>query len=196
VDHEIVHAVTREIDFPSLFWDEGAAEILSGRATRKDTSTVLRPEDLVAAQLDTYLTAGHFSRFLVETRGWVAYNRIIRGESFEAVHGESAALVTEEYEREAPFSYPPLEPCPYPALRPDAENRWAETFPLTCEDSAATGTEWPMGPTVMRTVELSGGTYAFRVQGASRYFLVGCHTDVLSEPTDPPSNGDLHNEAD
>lgn len=47
--------------------------------------------DLLAEQLDTYLTAGHFSRFLVETRGWEAYGRIIRGESFDAVYGESAA---------------------------------------------------------------------------------------------------------
>jgi hypothetical protein len=33
-----------------------------------------------------------------------------RGESFETVYGDSAVTITEQYEREAPFSYPPLEP--------------------------------------------------------------------------------------
>jgi hypothetical protein len=195
LDHELVHAVARGIEFPSLFWNEGCAELLSGKATRKAERTVLTPEDLEAQSLTTYTTAAHFSRFLVETRGWEGYNRIIRGESFEAVYGESVAEVTDEYEAEAPFSYPPLEPCPFPPL-PETGYGWGDTIRLACEDPTATGTKHQHGPIVRRTIELAGGTYAFRVRGPIRYYLTGCHTDVLSERTDPPSSGDLYNEVD
>jgi hypothetical protein len=196
IDHEIVHAVTRDIDFPSLFWSEGAAELLSGKTTRKDLRVTLEPKHLEVQTLETYITAAHFSRFLVETRGWDGYNRIIRGESFDAVYGESAGEVTDEYEREAPFAYPPLEPCPYPDLSEPDDGVWEDAFSLSCQDEASTGTEWPWGPTVFRTVELEAGTYAFRFRGGFRYFLLGCHTDTLLDEPAPPSNGDLYNEVD
>lgn len=201
LDHELVHAVTREIAYPSLFWDEGAAELLSGKTTRKDTRIVLTPEALDAQELTTYLSAAHFSRFLVETRGWEAYGRIVRGEPFDAVFGESAAALTEEYEREAPFAYPPIDPCPFPRLRQVDDGSWRESFDIACDSPDATQFETvtyssSRGAAIVRSVELEAGTYAFELTGGSSFIALGCHTSELSEAPIPPSNGDLLNEVD
>lgn len=201
VDHEIVHAVTREIEFPSQFWSEGAAELLSGNGTRKDTRTVLQPDDIEAESLLTYMTAGHFSRYLVETRGWERFGRVIRGELVEAVYGEPIDALTEAYEAEAPFAYPPLEPCPYPPLPQIDDGVWGEDVEVSQESPEATQFEWisgssAPGPAVIRSLELEAGTYAVEVRGGTGFIAIGCHTEVLFEEPMPPSSGDLLNEVD
>jgi hypothetical protein len=201
IDHELVHAVARDIEFPSLFWKEGNAEVLSGKTTRKDTRVVLQPEDLEATTLTTHLSAAHFSRFLVETRGWDAYNRAIRGEPLEEIYGENAAQLTEAYERDTPYAYPPLDPCPFPSLPEIEPGVWRERVDVSCESPDATQFEWVThsrapGAAVVRSVELDAGTYAFEFNGGVEFIALACHTEELSEEPTPPSNGDLYNEAD
>src|SRR5690606_20787918 len=130
---------TRDLDFPSLFWEEGTADLLSGTATFKDSRVVLRPEDLDAQSLDNYITSAHFSRFLMETGGCQNYGRIIRGETFGDVYGEPAEAFTAAYERDAPYGYPPLEPCPFPELPEVEDGVWGETFEISCQSPEATG---------------------------------------------------------
>lgn len=201
IDHEIVHAVARDIEFPSRFWKEGNAELLSGKTTRKDTRVVLQPDDLEAETLTTYLSAAHFSRFLVETRGWDTYNRAIRGEPLEEIYGEDAAQLTEAYERDAPYAYPPLDPCPFPSLPEVEPGVWRERIEVSCESPDGTQFEWVThsrapGAAVVRSVELDAGTYAFEFDGGVEFIALACHTEELLEEPTPPSNGDLYNEVD
>mgnify|MGYP007032564467 FL=1 len=196
VEHEMVHAVTRDIRFPSGFWREGTAEVLTGMLTRRDPGVVLRPRSLDADELGNYATAAHFCRFLIETRGWDKFARAIRGESLENVYGETAEALTDEYEREAPYSYPPLEPCAHPSLATLDGDAWADNLTLSCDDPAATGMNWSPRPEVRRIVDLEAGTYAFRFRGGVAYSLLGCHTDIVVEQPVAPSNGDLPNEVD
>ncbi|HET6585392.1 MAG TPA: hypothetical protein VFG69_18165 [Nannocystaceae bacterium] len=202
LDHELVHAVARDIQFPSLFWSEGTAEMLS-RATQKSLTSVLTPDLFAATELINYVTPAHFSRFVVETYGWDAFNRIIRGESIEDVLGMSALEATQRYEEEAPYSYPRLDPCPYAPLASVGEGRWQETVAFTCESPDASSfeflggsTEW--GPVLLRSLELEAGDYEFEFDGvlAYRFVLLGCLTEQLDVEPEPPSNGDLYNEAE
>jgi hypothetical protein len=202
IDHEIVHAVTRDIDFPSLFWSEGTAELASG-ITRKELGRMLTPDQFVATEMKNYLTAGHFSRFIVETYGWDAFNRIIRGESLDDVLGITELEVTQLYENDAPYSYPWLEPCPYPPVPSVEPGRWQETVAFTCESPDTSTFEFTShsfqpGPVLLRSVELEAGEYEFEYDGASAsgYVLLGCQTEALDVPPEAPSNGDLYNEAE
>jgi len=200
VEHELVHAVAKELEFSSLFWSEGAAVLLSD-STLYDDRTTLRPVDLEADSLSTYRTAGHFSRFLVETRGWDAYRQIIRGEAPEVVYGESAFELTAEYEREAPYAYPPLDPCPHPRIPQVDERTWRVRMNFSCESPDATEFEGVSysgrdGAAVVRTAELTAGTYELELLGGEEVLAIGCHTEELAAEPTPPSNGDLYNEID
>ena len=201
VHHEVVHAAARELQFASLFWSEGTAEVLSGRSTRRETGRVLTPDDLVANHLDTYLSASHFSRYLVEQHGWEAFGRIVRGDTFDDVLGTSAQAVLDAFEGDAPYAYPPLDPCPYPEIPAVDELTWRAQVTVDCTAPDTTQMEWIEGsstplPATFRRLDLDAGTYAFELSPAGSFFLVGCHTDPLDGPTTPPSNGDLFNEAD
>lgn len=200
IGHELVHAAARDLHFPSSFWSEGAAEVLS-RGTLRDEGVVLGPEDLEADSLTTYRSAAHFSRFLVETRGWEAYRLAIRGESLDDVYGQSATSLVGEYEREVPYAYPSLEPCPYPRIPQTGERRWEAELEFSCESADATefeGGDWSQTPgaAVPRAVELEAGTYDLTLTGGQRVHAIACHEQVLSTATTAPSNGDLYSEID
>jgi hypothetical protein len=200
IKHELVHATARDIEFPSLFWSEGAAVLLSG-STLFDDRTVLRPDDLEAESLLTYRTAGHFSRFLVETSGWDAYRRVIRGEALEDLYGQSALELTSKYQLEAPYAYPPLDPCPYPRIPQVTETTWSARVDFSCESPDATEFEGVRysgrdGAAVIRAVDLTAGTYDIVLSGGEDVFTIACHTEQLETEPTPPSNGDLYNEID
>lgn len=198
VGHELVHATAKDLEIPSLFWSEGAAVLLSD-GTLRDDRIVLEPADLEAESLTTYRSAGHFSRYLVERHGWEAYRRILRKEPFEAVYGRSAADLTAEYERSAPYAYPPFEPCPYPRIPQVGETSWHAALDFTCATPDATafgGGRWGNGVAVGRTVELTAGTYEVLLTGGEELFAIACHDRELAVETAPPSNGDLYNEVD
>lgn len=200
LDHELVHAATRDLEFPSLFWTEGAAEVLSG-STLRDPSVMLSPSDLDVESLTTYRSAGHLSRFLVETYGWEAYGRVLRGDAFDDVIGRSVTELLAEYERDAPYAYPPLEPCPYPRIPQIDETTWRAQVEFSCESAEASEFEGVMysassGAAVVRAVELTAGTYDLELSGGEQMFALACHTEPLLDAPRAPSNGDLYNEID
>lgn len=203
VDHEIVHAVARDVQFPSRFFSEGTAELLSG-SSRRATTTTLTPADLEAEVLQNYLSAAHFSRFVVETFGRDAFLELISGVPFDDALGVTALEATQHYEDEAPYAYPSMAPCPYPSLPSVADGVWQETVEFTCDSPEASAFEFGRysqtpHPTIFRTVTLEAGEYEFDYDGgvAPGYVLLGCFTDVLeTPPAAPPSNGDLFNEID
>lgn len=204
IDHELVHAVSREIEYPSLFWSEGAAEVLSGTLSRKDLRVTLTPAAFDVDALTTYLTPAHFSRFLVETRGWERYARIVRGEGFERAYGSTATELTAAYERDAPYAYPALLPCAYPEMAQVDDGVWHESIAIeSCDEPGVTQFEYVTAsgtnsPAVIRRIDLEAGTYAFDLDGTgSSLVLLGCTTTPLAErPPSIPSSGDLFNEID
>lgn len=198
--HELVHATSSDLDFPSTFWAEGAAVLLSG-STLFDPRSTLRPADLEADTLSTYRTAGHFSRYLVETRGWDDYRQVIHGEALEDVYGVPALDLTAEYEFVAPYAYPPLDPCPYPRIPRVDEVTWHVQVDFSCESPGATEFERVThskseGAAVVRAVELAAGTYDIELTGGVEVLAMACHTEQLTNEPTPPSNGDLYNEVD
>lgn len=200
VAHELAHATARDLDLPSLFWSEGAAVLLSD-STLFDDRTPLLPADLEADSLSTYRTAGHFSRFLVETRGWDDYRRVIRGEAIDDVCGESALELTDEYELEAPYAYPPLDPCPYPRIPRVDDSSWGIQVDFSCQSPGATEFEGVKysgsdGAALVRALELTAGTYDMMLTGGEHVLAIACHTEELATEPTPPSNGDLYNEID
>lgn len=202
VDHELVHAVTRSINFPSLFWEEGNAEVLAGGATLKSQQVTLTVDGLSAQELPNYVTAAHFQRFLVETRGLDAYVDLVQnGFDLEANYGESPSALVAEYEEEAPAVYPPIEPCPHPRLT-ESDGTWEETVSFSCESGSQYETvsaTVSRGAAAHRAVELEAGTYEVRADGGDSFYGMGCQMEALDEHPDFddfPSNGSLPNEAD
>jgi hypothetical protein len=202
VRHEVGHAVASpELDFGGrVFLSEGYAEVAAGGTSRK-SAYPLRAADLDEEELVNYIAAGHFARYLVETRGWTTYQDAVGGGGLEFVLGLSIDALVEEFEREAPAAFPPRDPCPYPELPNIADGVWEESLSFSCGAEGATQYEFPdwsgtEGAAVWRSVRLDAGTYALEVEGGVEAVVVGCHTEVLTELPEAPSNGDVWNEVD
>jgi hypothetical protein len=93
---------------------------------------------------------------------------VIRGEATDAVYGVSTAALTDEYERDAPFAYPPLDPCPYPLLPEVDDGVWRERITISYDNPEATqfeSVENSANPAaaVFRRLDLEAGTYAFEL---------------------------------
>jgi len=197
IDHEIVHAIVARFAHPPLFSSEGIAEALSGRGTQRAMNATVADSLLVrdSAKL-SYYTAGHFMRWLIEERGdLAAARRLLETGDADGIYGASLEELGEVYETDAPFSYPPLNPCNYTTLARVGEGHWYEEIDLTCEHPDATrfGEGWV---TLLRSVELEGGTYELRVEGGRGARLLGCQEDVLYEPPPEMAFGDTQSSAE
>ena len=95
----------------------------------------------------------------------------------------------------APFSYPPLAPCPHPELPQIVENEWGEAVSFSCESEEATQFTWA-GAAVFRRLYLEAGDYEVFVTGGAGVKIVGCQTQVLHEPPEIWSNGSVPNQAE
>jgi hypothetical protein len=197
IDHEIVHAIVDRFADPPLFTGEGVAEALSGRGTQRATNTTVAENLRVRDPADlSYYTAGHFVRWLIEDRGdLTALRSLLDGGDARSIYGASLEELGVEYEAEAPFSFPPWDPCRYTPLAEVTAGHWQERVELTCEHPDATrfGEAWV---TLLRSVELEGGTYDLRVEGGRGARLLGCQTDVLYEPPPEMAFGDTQSSAE
>ena len=196
VDHEIVHAITPSIPYPSLFWEEGVAGALSIEGTHDNPLRALDPAELDAEREVDYSTSAHFVRFLMDTRPEMAVARALEGEDLATSLGVDGAGLVAEYESAAPYAYPPWDPCPYPEIPETASETWAEELQFSCDSPDATQFEWS-GANVVRRLELpEAGTYDITVAGGEGVLMVGCQTDVLDEPPPDFSHGDVMNQAE
>ncbi len=202
MEHELVHAALRDVEFPSTFWREGNAELLAGTAgTRRDPSILLTPELFEAQELTNYVEATHFQRYLVETRGWEVYAELVRGGfDIQAVYGSTPEEIAAEYEAQAPAGYPPLDACDDPEIERTGDGIWETELTFSCADASQLegySSSNDVGAAVHRTVSLEAGTYEIRQDGGSVLSVEGCWTEVLDAiPTEIPSNGDIPNEVD
>lgn len=204
IEHELVHAASKEIDFPTRFWSECTAEVLTGKQTVK-LDAPFELDDLDAVLLRNYATPAHFCRHLIETRGWDRFRRVIRGEAIDTVYGEPVESLVAEYEEGAPFSYPSLVPAPA-ALPSVGPGEWSERVALSCDDDESSQFELEDniddGLAVRRGLMLEAGTYAMEQRGGERWFLTRRYPHPLEvDPTaskvdDDPVLSRPHFEAD
>jgi hypothetical protein len=197
LDHELVHAIVDRFADPPLFVNEGIAEALSGRGTQRSMrSTVAENLGVQDSGKLSYYTAGHFMRWLIEDRGDLEDMRVfLEGGDALQVYGASLDELGVEYEEDAPFSFPPWDPCNFTPLTRVADGHWYEEVDLTCEHPDATrfGEGWV---TLLRSVELDGGTYELRVEGGKGARLLGCQLEVLYEPPPDMAFGDTQSSAE
>lgn len=196
LDHELVHAVVDRFADPPLFVSEGTAEALSGRGTQRGSTTVAESLGVSDPGRLSYYTAGHFMRWMIDVRGDLAAARaFLESGDAPAVYGASLDELGRQYETYAPFSFPPWNPCDYTPLTQMKSGHWHERIELTCDHPDATrfGDGWV---SLLRSVELSGGTYELRVEGGRGARLLGCQQEVLQEPPPDMAFGDTQSSAE
>ena len=195
VDHEVVHAVVARFASPPAFWSEGIAVALERNGTHEGGATVLDSAAITDERQLDYATAGHFVRWLLETRDSAAYPRILNGESVDAIYGASLEDLAAEHEATRPHAYPPWSPCDYPELTEAEPGIWTETIAVSCSEpdsSSAEGYRFA----VPRSVELEAGRYELTTTGGVGTRVVGCQMDAWPDPPPSMANGDVPNEVE
>lgn len=194
IDHELVHIVT-EVLGPLPFWDEGAATGLQSKPTVFGWSAPVDNLDLEAPYLN-YNTAGHFSRWLLETQGLESYRELLRApgtarEAFESSYGMSMEAAQEQYYAEAPYSYGALLSCDHPELPNTAELRWSETIELECGNSDIHGS--PRGMAALRVLTVTERGYYELTTSADSGAIRHCRDETLAAPVEygDPNYGDV-----
>ena len=193
--HEFVHAVAVHLANPADFWAEGLAEALSGARTERGEDRVL---DIVDADnLDfSYRTAGHFVRWIIESRGIERFTHFYGGDVFDAVYGATLAEIEQEFETDAPWSYPPLESCDLPVLGQVAGG-YDDTIEIDCGEDPWTMRFDGSVPNVsaQRSFEVDEeADFALTVSGGMGVYIFKCQTAVLFEQTDDRMAGDVYSE--
>jgi hypothetical protein len=196
LDHELIHAVVETIADPPSFWDEGAAEALQSHRTifgHSDPTVTLERE---GTEVD-YLTAGHFSRWLLETYGDELYGKLLRAggsarEAFESTYEMSIEQAQAQYLEAAPYSYGARVGCEAPELpQSDDVLGWAETIEVDCSHSDVYGGSSGMAVRRVLTIPEQGD---YTITTTSQYAdITRCPIeDIEIEPLDgDPALGDV-----
>ncbi len=194
LDHEVVHAIVDRFADPPAFWNEGIAEALAERGTSRGWRQSV--VDNVSANTSTevdYATAGHFVRWLVETRGIESVREVLERASVELVLGEMLVDLQAQYEAEAPYTYPPIsDACDYLELPLVEDAFWYERTPISCETEGTSRFEgfWV---SAVRAVDLEAGRYVLEVGGGEGARIVGCQDRAWPERPPEMVNGDVPN---
>lgn len=183
LDHELVHAVAPERFLPNRFWSEGLADAYNGEGTRNAGTPVL---DTYESNSPEYDVAAHFVRWITETRGVEAIQRIIAGDSIGEATGSTLEELALEFDSSAPFAYPDWEICPYPEVEESAEGEWTEEFDFDCDTPGSRALVAGFGATQSRSVALEKGRYRVLLSGNAESFgVLGCQTEVLASKPGP-----------
>jgi hypothetical protein len=194
LDHEVVHAVVDRFANPPAFWNEGIAETFRMRGNFRGWEQRVTANVSARHSFDVdYATAGHFTRWLVETHGFEDVREILTGASVDEVFGRSLAELEAEHYETVPYTYPPLrDACDFLALPEAGTGHWHERVDITCDDEGISRFEgfWL---SAVRIVELSAGRYELDVQGGVGARIVGCQDQAWPEPPPEMINGDVPN---
>ncbi len=161
VEHELVHAITAQLGNRDSFFDEGLAEALSSATTFGQFAPAFPAGS--SAEVD-YASAGHFVRWLLESRGWSQLRAHLSEPGgvaeFEAVFGQELEELTQEFFASANPVYPRLYEHPIPSFDAAGDAIWASALEFDCERedvrAASNGLE------VVRELTLPrSGYYAF-----------------------------------
>ncbi|MEM9454555.1 MAG: hypothetical protein AAGF11_10275 [Myxococcota bacterium] len=190
LEHELVHAVARPAGFPAVFWDEGIAEALSDRNERGEAD-IMSSLELPPGELPSYRTAGHFVRWLLEEYGPEGIRRIAREEAFSQAYGFELSDAIDDYEANAPWSYPHWNPCSGELLSSTGPDTWVVDIEINCADRSAT-VEYSLGVGAMRTIDIEqGGVYRLALHGGRGLNIVACQLEVLDSPPASDFAGDI-----
>ena len=136
LQHELVHAVAEGWGSRNAFFSEGVAMAFEGEATSFGWSAPSDNIDLGTRRVDR-LTAGHFTRWLWETRDHELLLELLASKAdaaaFEKIYGQSLADAEQQYFVEVPWSYPPLFFHEVPPLTALAGDYWQESVDFDCE---------------------------------------------------------------
>lgn len=194
LDHEVVHAVVDRFADPSAFWSEGIAEALTKRGTYRGWRQTVTDNATASESLEVdYATAGHFVRWLIETRGIEPVRDVLEGVAVDHALDGSLAELEEEYEAEAPYTYPPVrDACDYFDLSAIDVDAWFERIPISCDVEGTSRFEgfWV---SAVRTVDLDAGRYELAVTGGKGARIVGCQDRSWPDPPPEMINGDVPN---
>ncbi|MEX1367511.1 MAG: hypothetical protein AB1Z98_30565 [Nannocystaceae bacterium] len=194
LDHEVVHAVVDRIGDPPPFWSEGIAEALTRRGTYRGYRQAVSENVMASDSTEVdYATAGHFVRWLIQTRGIESVRMVLEGGSVEHAFGQTLAQLEAEYEEDAPYAYPPIrDACDFLPLPAVDEVSWSEDIAISCDREGIFRFEgfWL---SAVRTVQLPAGRYELRVSGGEGARIVGCQDREWSQPPPEMVNGDVPN---
>ena len=193
--HELVHVVAAPVGAPVDFWREGLAEAVSGGRTERGYELVVDSVDKDNLEF-SYLTAGHFVRWLIESRGMGTFLDLYRGMAFDAVYGESLAGIEEEFNADAPWSYPPLESCDLPGLELASDAAYDDTVEIDCDDPSGSHFDGfvPRVSTARAFEVAEAGAYDLDVTGGLGVFIYKCQTSVILEDPGERTAGDVFSE--
>lgn len=196
LEHELVHAVVETMGDPAPFWSEGTAAALESRRTLFGLVAPLDDLDAKESSAVNYRSAGHFSRWLLETHGVERYRELLRApgsarEAFEQTYDFSLEDAQAQFYAEAPYSYGALVACDYPELDQIDALSWSETFDLDCDAPDVSSTERGMGALRILTIS-QRGHYAFSTTGETAT-ISRCDDEDLDLPiaNGDPAYGDI-----
>ena len=200
LDHEIVHAVAAPLGETRKLWGEGLAEALSGRFLRRtwdaETTVVTEWGETTSAELD-YTLAGHFAKWIIETRGVEAYLRLYAGEDVESVLGLSLDDVGAEYISDAPWGYS-SDACLEPAAAVVLEEH-TEDFEIDCDVDGMRHLVggYPDSVALSKNLQVEGpGTYAVTLSRGWGFRVLRCLSEVVREEEPPTEGGGIFHDAD
>lgn len=180
---------------PEPFWSEGAAVTLQSDPTYFDSTAPVDNLELDAPQLN-YSTAGHFSRWLIETHGIERFRELLRApgsarEAFERSYAQTFEAAQAQYFAEAPSRYPAWLACDHPDLRQPAALDWAETLEIDCEQPDVRST--PLGIGAFRVLTISERGFYEITTTAESGVILRCPDDLPPElvALGDPSYGDV-----
>jgi hypothetical protein len=195
IDHELVHVVVATVGDPAAFWSEGAAVSLQSDRTILNGSTPVENLDLEAPLLD-YQTAGHFSRWLLETWGIERYRALLRASgsaqaTFEQTYDITIEEAQQQYFAEAPYSYGAFITCDYPDIPQIGNMRWSERIEIDCDNPYVYG--GPIGIGAYRVLTITeAGNYTFLTSAEAGLISACPDQDFETEPmAGDPALGDV-----
>ena len=197
VEHELVHAVIDTFGSPSAFWSEGAAEALQVDRARAGGSKPSTNVDKTLASTVSYASAGHFSRWLLETYGIELYRELLRSpkdgrEAFESVYGLSFTDAEAAYFDQAAHSYSAYISCEELPLAQLDGQRWSESIEIDCAEPSTYG---DIDGLYSRRVVTISERASYAISTAAAWMtIIRCPDGDYDEPPsleDPEQYGDL-----
>ena len=159
-------------------------------------STPIANLDLTPPEL-SYATAGHFSRWLLETHGLDRYRALLQAKgnarkAFENTYDMTMEAAQAQYLAEAPYSYGALIVCEHPDLAQVGVNAWSETLDVDCNSADVRSSPLGMGAHRVLTIT-ERGNYAFSTSAQSGVISRCDDEDLDLAPTaDEPDYGGLY----
>lgn len=192
IAHSLVHAIARNRSADDRLFVEGTAEALSGPTTFPEIAPTLgvNTDDI------SHPSAGHFVRWLWETRGpectrtllWTDASEV--AEVFESACGSTFEAARDEFGATAPYYYPSPFEC--------GETDWVlvdtldETIELDCDDPEVRAMEFrgELGREITRVIEVEAPGLYHVWTSAPRATLASCTRERVDEAPSPQMLGE------